>query len=567
MSTAVATPPAKKTVPLSAIYQAMTGSSYAAASQFDRQVAMWNPPLRSADAEVLTDHARVRARARDLYRNHPHAKQIVRQAVQAIVGKKLRYSSRLDHKFLGIDIEEADRWGAEFDRLWEQYAHGPGAYVDAGRRLNFSQLVRVALKSRIIDGETFVALEWDPSRKWKTCGQIVDADRISNPHGKSDSAYLRGGVALNDFSAPVGYYVRHAHPSDIGIQPAGRNVTWDYVPRETPWGRSIMLHSYIMERAAQTRGITEFTTVIRTMKQESEFSEADLASAIMQASYALVIKSQADYVKAMEAIGVSVEVDPQTGEAVSNPVTDLQLQQLAAAASYHNEAKILFGANRIPHLLPGEELQMVTPGNKASSSTEFAKSAVKRYAAGLGGDPIAVSQDYSDVNYSSARMSVASNWRGHDITRGDIVYDIGMPFVTAFMEEAVFSGAMKLPKGVKEADFYDALPALARGVFLASGPPMLDPVKERQGQSLGWGIGLDTLEEMCAEEGEDWREKIMQKGREIAFMREHGVPLPGEPVMPPQPVDPAAGGAGPGSSEPPDDAGDGGSADDGAEAP
>jgi lambda family phage portal protein len=507
-------------------------SSYTAASQFDRGFASWNPSLRSADAEILRDHAKARARARDLYRNHPYARQIVRMAALAQVGKLLRYSSRIDFEFLGIDEEEADRWGALFNRLWNTYAHGQGASVDAGRRRNFSAFMRLATRIRMVDGETLVACEWDERRRWKTCFKLVDVDRLSNPHGKPDSPYLKSGVALDDHSAPVGYYIRNGHPADIGLMDAGRANTWSFVPRETAWARPVMLHSFPAERAEQTRGITEFTTVIRGMRMQQEFSEADLASAILQAMHALVIKSNQDYAKVVEMMGGEVELDEE-GNAV-NPVVALQLDQLAAAAAYHKEARISgFDGGRIAHLVPGEELQLVSPGNKGSSAAEFKKSAVKEFAAGLGGDPISISQDYADVNYSSARMSVATNWRVHEVERGDIVYDIGMPMVQCFMEEAVHSGALKLPKGVKPFEFYDALPALCKGVFMTWGPPMLDPTKERAGQLAGWNLGLDTLEAMAAEEGDDYTENIRQKGREIRQMRENGVPLPGEPVMPP----------------------------------
>ena len=511
------------------------GTAYAAASQFDRGFASWNPSLRSADAEILRDHGKARARARDLYRNHPYARQIVRLAALAQIGKVLRYSSRIDHEFLGIDEEEADHWGAQFDRVWHTYAHGQGANVDAGRRRNFSAFMRLATRIRMVDGETLIACEWNPRRPWKTCFKLVDVDRLSNPTGAPDTTFRKAGVDLDEHGAPVGYHIRNGHPADRALLDATLANTWSYVPRETEWGRPVMLHSFPQERAEQTRGITEFTTVIRGMRMQQEFSEADLSSAILQAMHALVIKSNLDYTKVVEMMGGEVEVDDQ-GNPI-NPMVGAQLDQLAAAAAYHNEARITgFDGGRIAHLIPGEELQLVAPGNKGSSAAEFKKSAVKEFAAGLGGDPISVSQDYADVNYSSARMSVASNWRVHETERGDIVYDIGMPMVRCFMEEVVHSGALKLPKGIKPFEFYDALPALCRGVFMTWGPPMLDPTKERAGQLAGWNLGLDTLEELGAEEGDDWRAKIKQKAREIQFMRELGVPLPGEPVMPPAPA-------------------------------
>ena len=518
---------------------ARNGSAYAAASQFDRGFSSWHPTLRSADAEVLRDHAKARARARDLYRNHPYARQIVRMAALAQVGKRLRYSSRVDYEFLGIDEEEADRWGAQFDRVWDAYAHGPGAQIDAARKRNFSAMMRLAVSTRMVDGETLLAAEWDERRRWKTCFKMVDIDRLSNPNGAPDTPYLRAGVALDEYSAPLGYHIRNGHPSDHALMDAARSQTWSFHAKETVWGRPVMMHSFLSERAEQTRGITDFTTVIRAMKMQQEFSEADLASAIMQAMYALVIKSSANWAEAMQSLGADVDVD-ENGDPV-NPMTAATLDQLAMAAGYYGEAKITgFDGGRVSHLVPGDELQLVTPGNKGSSAAEFKKSAVKEFAAGLGGDPISVSQDYSDVNYSSARMSVATNWRVHEVQRGELVYDLGMPMVQCFMEEAIHTGALKLPKGVKPFEFYDALPALCKGVFMTWGPPMLDPTKERAGQLAGWQLGLDTLEEMAAEEGQDYRDNIRQKAREVRFMREYGVPLPGEPVMPPVVAEPAA---------------------------
>lgn len=507
------------------------GSAYTAAAQFDRVFSGWQPSLRSADAEILRDHAKARGRARDLYRNHPYGKQIVRMAALAQVGKRLRYASQIDHEFLGIDEEQAELWNAMFNRVWDTYAHGPGAQVDAARKRNFSALMRLAVGIRMVDGEVLSAVEWDERRRWKTCFKLVDIDRLSNPHGKPDSPYLRGGVALDEHAAPLGYYIRNSHPADIGLDP-GRSNTWSFHLRETAWGRPVMMHSFLQERAEQTRGITDFTAVIRTMRMQQEFSEADLASAIMQAMYALVIKSSANWADALKSLGADVEVD-ENGDPV-NPMIAMTLDQLSTAATYYGEAKIRgFDGGRVAALVPGDELQLVTPGNKGSSAPEFTKAAVKEFAAGLGGDPISVSQDYSDVNYSSARMSVATNWRVHEVQRGELVYDLGMPMIQCFLEEAVHAGAIKLPKGIKPFELYDALPALCKGVFMTWGPPMLDPSKERQGQQMGWSLGLDTLEEMGAEEGDDWREKIRQKGREIRFMREQGVPIPGEPVMPP----------------------------------
>lgn len=503
--------------------------AYSAASNVDENIALWQPPLRSADTEILRDAAKVRARARDLERNHPYAKQAIRISRLGVVGKRLRYSCRPDYRFLGIDFEEAVRWGQEFERVWETYAHGPGFYIDAGRRMNFTQHMALAHDRDFVDGESLITAEWAPDRRWRTCFQAVDVDRLSNPNGAPETIYLKGGVALNDLSEPVGYWIRDSHPGDIALLGA-KTLTWNFVRRETDWGRAVAMHTYDMGRPGQTRGISEFATVIRDMKMGREYTEMALAGAILQASYAAVLTSQQNYKEALELIA---GMDPTTGPNLA----DLALENLEAAQAYHEEVKLRFNGVKVPHLWPGEKLELLTPGQSANSLADFQSQATKAYAAGTGTDPISVSQDYSDVNYSSAKMAVASNWRSYESRRERLVSTIAVPMVSAFLEELFFSGAMPLPKGVSERDFFEARDALIAGKFITAGAPMLDPVKERQAQKLGIEIGVDTLQDICAEEGKDYLEVLDQLQREDLERKARGLPPPSPLMLPPMPAD------------------------------
>src|SRR5690606_4901238 len=120
-----------------------TRNSYSGASRTDANITLWRPPLRSADSDIEYDSPILRARARDLVRNHPYARQAVRVSALGVIGKRLRYSCRPDYRFLGIDQDEAVRWGQEWERIWESYAHGVGFHADAGRRRNFTQQMRL----------------------------------------------------------------------------------------------------------------------------------------------------------------------------------------------------------------------------------------------------------------------------------------------------------------------------------------------------------------------------------------------------------------------------------------
>lgn len=482
---------------------------------------LWRPPLRSVDAELREDGETLRARARDLERNHPFARQAVRTSRLGVIGKKLRYSCRPDWRFLGIDEDHARHWAQEWERVWESYAHGQNALVDAGRRLNFTQMMGLAHDADVIDGEFLAVAEWDRARRWKSCWQLVDVDRLSTPDHATESRYLRQGVRLDALGAPVSYHIRGAHPHDygVGMEHASEAFEWSEIPRETAWGRPICLHGYDHHRAGQTRGRTEFASVITAMKMGAEYVETALQQAVLQASYAAVLESTANYKEAMEAIGAG----PEATEMGAGTVVELAAQQLEAAVAYHEQLEFRFGGSRVSKLFPGEKLELLTPKNSAGTLTEFQAQAARSYAAGLGVDPIGVSQDYSNVNYSSAKMSQATTHRGYGGKRQRLGDTIGLPMVGSALEEAVHAGDFPLPQGLDPADFYAAKDALTRGVFLSQGAPNLDPVKEAQALELRLRLGLTTLQDAAAAEGEDWEEILSQRAREQDRMAELGI--------------------------------------------
>ena len=518
-------------------------TAYTGASNHHPNIRLWQPTLASADAEVLRDAAKLRARARDLYRNHPYARQAVRASRLGVIGRKLRYSCRPDHRFLGIDFEEAVRWGQEFERVWETYAHGLGFYADAGRRRSFTEQMALLHKARFVDGEALATFEWAPERRWRTCLQVVDVDRLSNPNGYPESAYFKGGIEPSALDEPVAYHIRNGHPADHVFVRA-EHLSWSRVERETKWGRPICAHAFEADRGGQTRGVSLFAPVILDMKMSREYAEATLASAILQSSYAAVLVSQQNYKEALEVIAT---MPPDQGKTVS----DLALENLEAAVAYHEQANIRFNGAALPILFPGEDLKLLTPGHKADSLADFNSSSTRAFAAGTGTDPIAVSQDYSNVNSSSAKMAAANAWGFYGVLREEMISTFAMPHVAAFLEEIVSSGGLDLPKGISRFDFYDARDALIKGTFLTQGAPNLDPVKEAQATLMEINMGITTLQDAAAERGEDYLDKLDQRARENIELATRGLPPPGMPAMPPAPAEESSGDDAGGADDPP----------------
>ncbi len=513
-------------------------TSYSAASRVNGNIALWRPLQKSADADIMRDSGLIRARSRDLRRNHPYAQQAVRASRLGVIGRRLRYSCRPDYRFLGIDADEARRWGQEFERLWESYAHSRSFFPDAGRRLNFTALMALAHDSLFVDGEFLGGHEWDERRKWRSCVLPIDVDRLSQPHGAPETQYLKGGVALDDLGAPIGYHIRNGHPGDHGLASVAAN-SWTFARRETDWGRTIMSHVYEQERPGQTRGVSAFAPVIVAMKGGADYTDAALQQAILQSSYAAVLQSQANYEKALELIN-----GMGAGGGEGRTVVDLAEEHLTAALAHHEQIKLRFQGAQIPVLWPGEELKLLTPATGAVAIGDFQAHATKSYAAGTGTDPIQVSQDYSQVNYSSAKMAAATSFRHYEARREILTSGVGLPVVANFLEEVVHSGALRLPKGIKPFEFYDALDALVAGQFLTQGAPNLDPVKEAQAMQMELNMGMTTRQDALAERGIDYVEYLDQLAIEARELAERGL-APQAGMMPPAPI----------VDEPPADAG------------
>jgi lambda family phage portal protein len=518
-------------------------TSYAAADRGSTNIAFWRPSLKSVDAEVLADSPTIRARARDLVRNNPHAAHAVRISRIAVVGAKLRLALRPDWRFLGLDRKEAMGWAREVERVWDQYSHGPSMWFDAGRRASFTDQFNLVHDEDFIAGEALVTAEWDDMRPWSTCFQVVDIDRLSNPHGAPESDRLKGGVELDRFGAPLAYHIRNAHPVEHGIltNPMA-NATWSRIVRETEWRRPVVSHSYQLLRAGQTRGLSEFSSAIVALKMGHEYQEMELATATAQASFAAVLTSAANLKEAWST--VDDKVDPETGE-----IIEAATAALAETVEYYNELDLRFNGVKVPKLALGDKLELVGSKHPTNGYADFVRNQLYAVAAGLGVDPIALTQDYSKANYASNKMSFAHNGRAAETRRARLIRMVAMPMVAAWLEEAIAKRWIDMPKGYGPEQFYQVRDALIQGTFITASRALIEPLKERQGQQLGRTIGVETLESMCAEEGENYEENLEQIARENDLAAELGITLPG--MMPP--MMPGAVAEEPASDEPNDD--------------
>ncbi|MFS7159806.1 phage portal protein [Serratia proteamaculans] len=498
---------------------------YDAADSFSDQLANWQPALWSPDNEINIYRDRIVSRVRDLARNDGWASGSITRVLDNAIGANFRPILKPDYRMLALmtgnkafDATWADEYGKVIEAHWRSWAQDdPGRYCDVERKQTVSQMLRLGFRHKLIDGDALAVLQYRPDRlgrgrgRYATTVQIVDPDRLSNPQQNFDMPNIRGGVEIDGDGAPVAYHIREAHIGDWWS--GAKTMTWQRIPRETDWGRPHVVHDYDHERGAQHRGNGILTPVVQRLKMLIKYDQTELEAAILNAVFGAYITSPYDPQMVEAAMGENFD-DTSIGAYQDGRV------------DFHRDRRIsLQNGSRMPILYPGEDVKAVNAARPHSNFEVFESAALRNIAAATGLSTQQVTQDWSDVNYSSARSAMLEAWKTLTRRRDDFSAGFAQPILSAFIEEIHDTEDLPLPNGAPH--FLDARAAYCRARWMGPGRGWVDPVAEKKGAILGMDAGLSTLEMEATENaGEDWEEMLDQRKREIDAFKERGLPLP-----------------------------------------
>lgn len=489
--------------PAGAPARAWAPSPYTAGDQLASDgLVNYLPSLGSADGDILRDRDMATARARDLVRNDGWAAGGVGKEVDSVIGANFRPLSKPDARALGLD----DVWAKEFadavDARWRSWADDPRMMADAARAQPLPQLFALAYRHYLIDGDALGVIGWNEERPTRTTLRIVDPDLLANPLGRQDGPDLRAGVEVDEDGAATGYHFRRGHPADPWA--GGRALEWDFWPRETDWGRPMVLHFFDKHRDGQTRGVSRLSPIVETLRMEQRYSVVEIQAAVINAILGTFIESPFD----------------------NETVVDLLSDQDGAFGNYnayrkefHDARQISLGGARIPHLFPGEKIATVAAARPAAQFAEFESAVLRKIAAGMGITYEQLSADWSKTNYSSARAALIELWRGWNARRQSFAQRFCQPLRLAWLEEQFDVGGLPLPAGAPA--FGENPAAYARAKWIGPGRGFVDPVKEAQAAAMRIALGISTLEDEAAElAGADYQDNLTQIAREIGEMPE-----------------------------------------------
>ena len=478
-------------------------SPHMGASVVRKEIADWLPGWGSADADTLPDLAMLTARSRDLIRNHGIAAGAEQTQTDNIVGTGFRLSSIPDYRALGRDKEWSEEWSTGVESKWRAYANT--REFDAAHCLTFDGLTQQIFRGGFMNGEALALPLWMPSdaTPYSTKFQVIEADRLSNPWGQTNTDRLRGGIEIDQYGRPLAYWIRKAHPGDVYLGFAPYAAQWDRVPAETAWGRPRVIHVHDKERSGQNRSKPALSSVLMQFKMFDHYTRTELQAAIVNAMIAAFIETPMGPDQITEMFG-----------------GDVGSPEFAKYMAAKNEYTAPLKGGAIIPVFPGDKLSPFTPSRPAANFDPFTVSVLRHIAAGLNMPYELLTKDWSRSTYSSARAASLESWRFFTSRRKWLTEYWCTPAYEIWLEEAVNLGEVEAP------GFYEARYAYSRCKWIGAGRGWVDPVKEAEAAQVRMGANLSSLEDECAEQGKDWEEVLEQRAAEFARMDQLGLPRP-----------------------------------------
>lgn len=471
------------------------------ASRMLRSMSSWIPFLGSPNRDLSSPERKTLvARSRDAMRNHLIARAAIVRTRTNVVGTGLICRPQVDHEALGLTEEQADELNAQIQREWELYAGDPRE-CDAEATLNHYQQQALALVSAMTGGDCFVATPWieRPGTVYNTRLQLIETDRVSNPHGQPDSERLVEGVEFDDYGAPVAYHICNGYPDDKFLKYPLRWERVEVFGAET--GRRRVLQIWCdKERPGLKRGAPYLAPILEPLQKLERYASAELMAAVISAMFTVFIKKGEDFgAGAGQGQPVFGDEDGMVGGDVG-------------------PAPLELGEGAIVDLAPGEEPMVANPARPNAQFDPFFSAIVKEIGAALELPLEELMLHYSS-SYSAARAAMLQAWRFYTMRRWWLVCDFCQPSYELMFDEAVAAGRIRAP-GYRD-------PALRRAytqaIWIGPARGAIDELKEAKAarERIDVGISNETME-TAAMSGETWQQVNRQRARELKQRRDNG---------------------------------------------
>lgn len=457
-----------------------------------RSMSSWMTSGNDADSDILPDLPALRENSRDLIRNNPIGGAVVNTKVTNVVGTGLVMHPQIDADLLGMTEEEADAWEANTEREWRLFADSEAC--DWENTCCFSEQQDLVFRSTLENGDVFALLPFDkrPGNVYGLKVQIIEADRVSNPDFKRDTATIAGGIEKTETGVPIKAYIQDQHPGSLNR----KSTKWTEREFYSESGRRNLLHIYRKLRPGQTRGVPDLAPAIEAIKQLGDYTEAEITAAVVSGMFTAFVTTESG-----------------DGLAPMDPVSE------TGGKSTDKDYKM--GSGAILDLMPGEKVEFANPGRPNTAFEAFVVATTRFIGAQLE-LPFELLVKHFTASYSASRAALLEAWKYFDARRMWLVQRFCQPVYEKWLEEAVASGRVSAPGFLNGDPAIKAAYCGAEWVGPARGH--IQPYQEAQALGEHLNMGTKTLQRATAEtDGGRWDRNHRQRAKEVKKRREDGL--------------------------------------------
>jgi lambda family phage portal protein len=451
----------------------------------------------SANASNRPEIRRVlRARARYEVANNSYARGIVLTLANDVIGSGPRLQMLLGNG----ENDDGENLNGLIEREFAAWA----------KEVDLAGKLRTMRMAKAQDGEAFALMHTNLrlNHAVKLDLKLIEADQVATPLMQLPTPTFVDGIVLDLYGNPESYHILDRHPGDMVIlEPLGFHEFAAF------W----VLHWFRPDRPGQNRGLPDILPALPLFAQLRRYTLAVIAAAETAADWAGVLYTDAP------ANGEAEAVEPMD-------IIDLEKRSMLT--------------------LPGGwKMGQVDAKQPTTTYGEFKHEILNEIARCLNMPFNIAACNSAGYNYSSGRLDHQTYYKAIRVEQSHLEATILDRILTAWLAEATL--AFGLQEHLDNAGRYsDAALARAKQKALGAadavdfphqwfwdGHEHVDPLKESSAQAERLANNTTTLATEYARQGKDWETEVRQRAREVALMKELGLPLvaPKGAVIEPEP--------------------------------
>ncbi len=435
-------------------------------------------------------------RAWDLYTNDPAAYGIIETICSDVVETGLTPIATPMTEYLGFDAEWEDEYQQSCRDDWEIWGMSPSKYCDATRRMNINEMTTWTVFSWKIEGIALwipLMLPESPLREFSLSLQPIAAYRLKTPVDLFMRTDIYNGVEVNANGAPIAYWIKNNDGNDSSLKTDSKSNFVRIPAYNDTTGRPNIIACYSTRNISDYRSESIITSVLKTLRDRHDHMDAALVGAIVANMVTMYIKN-----------GLR-ETDVE-----GNPIRE-PFQEIA-------NGTIIYGA-------PGEEPEVIKTDRPGPHFKDMNSSTIEELGMGSLRGTEKVSRKW-DSSFSASRMSSEQARKIDNVDRMTVIYGFLNRARGLLLEESMLRGRIPVKS---PSHFYENYYAYTKARWLPPARIEVDQVKAETADQLALQNGSKNLDDICAENGEHWKDKLKQRAKEQKYIKnlesEYGVTL------------------------------------------